>query len=99
MGNPFGKSIKAKVVRFHLRDVAAALIRAADIHEGLWQVQVMFGHSAVNLNLNGHLTPSAIASVVGLQVARVEQADELTVDAAQINPSSRIVLPQGAGVN
>ena len=88
--SPF-KSIQAKNIRFQLRDVAAAMIRAASIHEGLWQIQVMFGNSATNLMLNGHLSPSSIASVVGLQLARVEKEDELTVDAAKVNPKNLII--------
>lgn len=90
---------KQKMVKFRLRDVAEALITLADIHEGLWQLQVVFGNSAANLNLNGHLVPTAITSVVGLQVSRVEQADELTVDAAQVNPAKRLVIPAGLAVN
>ena len=96
--HPFGP-IKDKVVKFRLRDVAEALVKLADLHEGLWQVQVMFSNSATNLNVNGHLTPTAITGVAALQLMRVEQADELTVDAAEVNPRSRIVLPTGLAVN
>src|SRR3990167_1422040 len=93
-------TIKAKTVKFQLRDVAVALLKLADVHEGLWQIQVIFANSATNINLNGHLTPSAIASVVGMQLARVEQAgDELTVDAAVVNPAPRVVVPVGLAVN
>ena len=92
-------TIKAKTVKFQLRDVAVALLKLADVHEGLWQIQVMFANSATNINLNGHLTPSAITSVAGVQLGRVEALDELTVDAAKVNPSSRIVVPAGMAVN
>lgn len=91
---------KQKMVKFRLRDVATALIRLGDVHEGLWQIQVVFGNSAANLNLNGHLMPSAITSVAGLQLSRVAQADELTVDAAEVNPATQIIVPTvGALVN
>lgn len=96
--HPFG-AMKHKAVKFRLHDVAVALLKLADVHEGLWQIQVIFANSATNINLNGHLTPSAIASVVGMQLARVEQAgDELTVDAAVVNPQDnapRLVTPEG----
>lgn len=96
--NPFS-AVKAKTVKFRLRDVAEALVKLADIHEGLWQVQVMFGNSAANLNLNGQLVPSAITAVAGLQLARVETLDELTVDAAQVNPPKRLIVPAGLAIN
>lgn len=93
--DPF-RPVKSKALKFHLRDVAAALVKLADIHEGLWQLQVIFANNAVNMNLNNHMAPTAMASVVALQLGRVEALDELTVDAAQVNPSSRIVIPPGA---
>ena len=95
---PFS-TIKAKTVKFHLRDVATALVKLADVHEGLWQIQVIFSNSATNINLNGHLTPSAIASVAGVQLARVETEDELTVDAAKVNPAKRLIVPVGVAVH
>lgn len=100
MGNssPFGQ-VKTKTVKFRLRDVAEALVKLADLHEGLWQVQIMFGNSATNLNLNGALVPSAITSVVALQLARVETPDELTVDAALVNPRPRVIVPASLAVN
>lgn len=88
--------LKTKGMKFHLRDVAAALVRMADLHEGLWQVQIIFGNAAANMNLNGAFVPSAITSVVALQLARVEALDPLTVDAAAVNPSKRIILAAGS---
>ena len=92
-------TIKAKTVKFHLRDVAVALLKLADVHEGLWQIQVMFANSATNINLNGHMVPSAITSVAGVQLARVETEDELTVDAAKVNPAKRLIVPAGMTAN
>ena len=99
MPKPPFSTLKAKTVKFHLQDVAIALLKLANVHEGLWQIQVMFANSATNINLNGHLTPSAITSVAGIQLGRVEQADELTVDAAVVNPATRLIVPAGMTVN
>src|SRR3990167_5114432 len=101
--HPFGP-IKDKTVKFRLRDVAEALVKLADLHEGLWQVQIMFSNSATNLNLNGNLVPCAITGVAALQLSRVTNEregdqDELTVDAAQVNPRSHIIAPAGLAVN
>ena len=92
MPKPF-PSFKGKAYRFSLYEVTQALIRQADIHEGLWQLQVAFGHSAANLAINGKMTPTTITQVMGLQLGRVEKMDVLTVDAAQVNPGSRIIVP------
>ena len=96
--NPFG-ALRQKTVKFHLRDVATALVHLAELHEGLWQIQMVFGNSAANLNLNEHLMPCAITAVAGLQLARVEEVDELTVDAAVVNPHRPLIVPVGLAVN
>lgn len=88
----FGR-IKAKALRFTLYQVTIALIKEADLHEGLWQLQVVIGQSATNLSVNGKMTPTAITQILGLQLGRVEKMDLLTVDAAQVNPQSRIIVP------
>lgn len=87
-------SVKTKVYRFGLREITAMLIKHVDLHEGLWQLQVAFGQSATNLNVNGRLTPTAITQVMGLQLARVEEGGALTVDAAEVNPRSSIIVPE-----
>lgn len=92
VGKPL-PSFKGKAYRFTLYEVTVALIRLADIHEGLWQLQVAFGHSAANLEVNGRMTPTTITQIMGLQLGRVDKLDVLTVDAAQVNPGSRIIVP------
>ena len=88
----FGK-VKAKAFRFNLYQVTVALIKEADIHEGLWQLQVVFGQSAANLSINGKTTPTAVAQIMGVQLGRFYKEDVLTVNAAQVNPASRIIVP------
>lgn len=88
--------IETKGVNFQLRDVATALIRLGGIHDGLWQLQVVFGNTATNLEVNGALSPCAIASVAALRLAKVTQPGPLTVDAATVNPGTRIIRPSGA---
>ena len=85
--------VKAKAVRFNLYQLTVALIKEAGLHEGLWQLQAVFGQSAANLSINGHTTPTAIAQVMGVQLGRVEKEDTLTVDAARVNPASPIIVP------
>ena len=93
------KQAETKSVKFHLRDIATALVRMAGLNEGRWQLQFIFSNSATNLNLNGALLPSAINSVAAVQLARMSDEgamDTLTVDAAQVNPGKCIIMPSGA---
>ena len=69
--------------RFNLYEITVSLLKAAEIHEGYWQLQVMFGQHAVNMAINGQTVPAAITQFAGLQLARVKALDPLTIDAAQ----------------
>lgn len=92
---PFGPPLPTKQ-RFNLFEITVALIKAADLHEGLWQLQAVFGQSVANISINGHMAPTAVTQFVGLQLQRVKELEPLTVDAAKVNPSNRIVLPAGS---
>lgn len=85
------------MVRFHLLDVATALVKLADLHEGLWQLNVMFGQSAVNMTVNDRKLPTALAQVAGVQLTRVTEADPLTVDAAVVNSERAHIVVPGMG--
>ena len=87
------RGIKVNALRFNLYQVTVALIKEADVHDGLWQLQVAFGQSAANLSVNEKMTPTALTQILGLQLGRVDTMDVLTVDAAQVNPGSRIIVP------
>lgn len=65
------------------------LIRHFRIHQGLWTLQVVFRTSGHNFVAAGDTAafPSVVASVVGIGLRPVEVADELTVDAAAVNPA------------
>lgn len=87
------RPLKARAHRFSLFQLTVALLRAADIHEGFWQLQVVFGQTATNISINGKMTPTAFAQVMGVQLGRVEKPGDLTVDAAEVNPEKRIIVP------
>lgn len=95
--HPFGPPRPSKQ-RFNLFEITVALIKAAEIHEGYWQLQAMFGQSAVNMSINGQMMPTAITQFAGLQLTRVKELDPLTVDAAKVNPEKRILVP-GMSIN
>ena len=81
---------EANQILFDYKEVAEALIRKQNIHEGLWGIYVEFGLGAININTEqgpDSLTPAAIVPVRRIGIQRFPEANSLTVDAAQVNPS------------
>ncbi len=77
-------------ILFDYKEVAEALIKKQDLHEGLWGIYVEFGLGAININSDqtpDSLTPAAIVPVRRIGIQRFPEANSLTVDAAQVNPS------------
>jgi hypothetical protein len=81
---------EAKNYIFTYQEIAAALVKAQDIHEGLWGVYLEFAIAGANIP-NGPgsemLVPAAIVPVVKMGIQRFDRPNSLTVDAAEVNPS------------
>jgi hypothetical protein len=78
---------EVKLIAFTHKEVAEALIRYHGISEGLWGLFVEFGLGAANVTgEGGDVFPAAIVPVNKLGLQRFEKPNNLTVDAAQINP-------------
>jgi hypothetical protein len=74
---------------FDHRELATILIKHANIHEGLWGIAIEFGLFAANINTPTDLktlTPAAMALVQRVGLQPFETANNLTVDAALVNP-------------
>ena len=74
---------------FSYKEVAEALVKQQDIHEGLWGIYIEFGIAATNINTSPNddsLVPAAIVPVLKLGIQRFDKPNNLTVDAAQVNP-------------
>ena len=76
---------------FKWKEVAAALIKEANLHEGKWQVAVQFGMAVANMGP----TPQELVPGAGLAIQSVvlikaipESPDALVADAAEVNPAS-----------
>lgn len=85
---------KRHEVKMSYQAIAAALVRANNIREGHWSVALTFASPVgINANINGmpRLLPAAVVPVLGISLIRVEQPTDLSVDAAQCNPQSRII--------
>jgi hypothetical protein len=67
-----------------------ALIRYNDVHEGLWGLYIEFGLAAANMGEGPeNILPTAIIPVKKIGIQRFNEANNLTVDAAEANPSKR----------
>ena len=83
---------EANQILFDYKEIAEALIKKQGLNEGLWGLYFEFGLGAVNLNSEqtpNSLTPTAIVAVRRIGLQRFPEPNNLTVDAAQINPPSR----------
>lgn len=82
---------ETRELMFSYQELASLLVKAANIHEGLWGVVVRFGFGATNLNSPGPsgeemLTPTAVIPVQQIGIQRFDAPNNLTVDAAKVNP-------------
>lgn len=67
-----------------------ALIRYNNIHEGLWGLYIEFGLAAANMGQGPEdILPTAIIPVKKIGVQRFNEANNLTVDAAEANPAPK----------
>ena len=76
-------------VTFSHKEIAEALIKLHNIHEGLWGIYLEFGIAAANVNSGkdeNNLVPAAIVPVVKIGIQKFPSPNNLTVDAALANP-------------
>jgi hypothetical protein len=82
---------ETKTIAFSHKEIAEALVQYHDLHEGLWGLYIEFGLAAANVGPEpgGELLPTAIIPVKKIGLQRFEEANNLTVDAAEVNPSPK----------
>ena len=74
---------------FSYKEIAEALVKQEGIHEGLWGLYIEFGIGAANIATtpdSNDTTPAAIVPLQKLGIQRFDEASNLTVDAAEVNP-------------
>jgi len=74
---------------FSFKEVVEALIKQQRLHQGLWSIRVEFGLTAANVGTtegSKDATPAAIVPIVKLGIQRGSEENNLTVDAAKVNP-------------
>jgi hypothetical protein len=83
---------EAKQYSFGFKEITETLIKKQDIHEGLWGIYLKFGLGAANVadqSKEANLTPAAIVPVLEIGIQRFDEPNNLTVDAAQVNPAAK----------
>src|SRR5205085_7178386 len=78
---------EAQSYTFDYKEIVEALIKRQDIHEGLWGIYMEFGIAGANAGLaEGMVLPAAVVPVVKVGIQRFDKPNNLTVDAAEVNP-------------
>ncbi len=81
---------ETKSITFTHKEVVEALIRYNDLHEGLWGLYIEFGLAAANVGQRPEdILPAAIIPVKKIGLQRFNETNNLTVDAAEANPSPK----------
>ena len=83
---------EARQYIFPHKEVAEALVKQQDIHEGLWGLYIEFGIGAANIGvtLEGEdVIPAAIVPIQRMGIQRFDEPSNLIVDAAEVNPASK----------
>ena len=76
-------------ISFSHKEIAELLIKKQNLHEGLWGISVEFGLAAGNINQGSsaeELIPAAIVPVLKIGIRRFQTPNNLTVNAAEVNP-------------
>ncbi len=79
-----------KNLTFSFKETVEALIKGADIHEGIWGIYVEFGLNAINIAAapgTKDVLPAAIVPIVKIGIQQFQEENNLTVDASKVNPA------------
>jgi hypothetical protein len=78
---------------FNYVELAKMMVKELDLHEGLWGIYVEFTLGAANVPTspdNKTIAPAAIAAIKSLGIQRFDAPNNLTVDAAEVNPKQTV---------
>ncbi len=81
---------EANQILFSFKELATLMVKDQSITEGYWGVYVRFGISAANAGpSDADLKPTALVPVVELGLQKFQELNNLSVDAAEVNPPDR----------
>ncbi|MBS1786102.1 MAG: hypothetical protein JST85_00165 [Acidobacteria bacterium] len=86
---------EASQIVFNHKEVVEALIKKEGIHEGIWGLYIRFAIQAANVAFgSADLLPAAIVPVVEIGLQKFEEVNNLSVDAAKVNPKQTAGKPK-----
>jgi hypothetical protein len=72
---------------FSYKEVVEALLKKENMHEGVWGLYVEFAIGAANVGPDKNsLQPAAIVPIVKIGLQKFEEENNLSVNAALVNP-------------
>lgn len=76
---------------FDHQEIVTDLIKKQDLHEGRWKLTLELGLSGQTMTVKKPdgsqiLLPAGLVLVQRIGITRADQVDNLTVDAAEVNP-------------
>lgn len=82
---------EANRFEFSYQEVATALIKQQDLHDGIWAVSVKFGIAGI---LGGptpeQSVPTAMVPVLNIGLTKADKEGNIAVDAARVNPAKAL---------
>lgn len=76
-------------IMFTHKELLELMLKKQNIHEGLWMISIKFGMQATNFGVatdGSDTLPTALIPIVGVGMHRAEKLNNITVDAAVVNP-------------
>lgn len=93
---------EADRIFFSLREISELLVKKQGVHEGLWGLSIEFGLAAQNIPTSPDgdtIVPAALSLVQRIGIQRFEKPNNMTVDAAEVNPRPKGgKVPAGLGM-
>ena len=81
---------ETKNYTFSYTELAEILVKKLDVHDGLWGLYIEFTLGAANVPASPDgkmIAPAAIAAIKSIGIQRFDAPNNLTVDAAVVNPA------------
>ena len=81
---------ESSMILFSFQELATLMIKQQDIHEGLWGIYVRFAIGAANApDATGTFYPTALVPVKEVGLQKFDAPNNLSVDAAVVNPKPK----------
>jgi len=74
---------------FNHKELVELMVKKQQLHEGIWSLAVRFGMHAANFGTSpdgSDVLPTAMIPVLEIGINRSQKENNLTVDAARVNP-------------